>query len=217
MQVDTASTLFSLERELASDLGRAGMVANNWLNCAPVYISTKSTGSGKFAQIIEIAVLAADQSVLFHSQLLPSVCIDSEAELSHGLNLSALQGRPRWSQVIEKLKAVIAKRNVIMFDAIYQTRLLKQSCLAFNLSFDWLDELSINCAMYLAANAYGTDNRYGTVSIQYAMQRAKVKGYTDAGPAVAGCYALIQMLQLTAGYSLEIKQRLDLIGYKISA
>lgn len=217
MQVDTANTLFSLERELASDLGRASVIATNWLNTAPVYISTKSTGSGKFAQIIEIAILDTDQSVLFHSQLLPSVSIDKEAELSHGINLSALQGRPGWGQVVDEIKKIIGKRNLIMFDAIYQSRLLKQSCAAYNISFTWLDDLSINCAMYLAANAYGTDNRYGTVSIGYAMQRAKVRGYCEAAPAVASCYALVQMLQRTSGYSLAIQQSLSQMDYKISA
>jgi len=206
-----------LERELASSLSRAGGIALAWLNAKPIYMSMKTTGSGKDAQVIEMAILDTDQSVMFHSQILPSVAIDPEAELSHGINLSALQGRPTLSQVLAQIMSIVEYRPIVMFNAIFNTRILKQSCQAFDLPISWLDALAVNCAMYLAANAYGTNNRYGTVSMAFAMQKAKVIGFRDDNGAVAEGYALVQILKLMANHHVSVKAKLALGKIKISA
>ena len=196
---DSKRSLYSLERELNNSLGRAGQVASHWLDESPIYISTKTTGSGKFAQVVEIALLDAQQNVLFHSQIQPSVAIDKDAELLHGINLSALQGRPSWPQIIDRLQQLVSGRKIIIFDAIYETRILKQSCQAYALDIDWIDKLAVNCAMYLSANAYGSDNRYGTTSMSHALQKAQVSQITAYSGAVASCYALIKLVTTTAG------------------
>ena len=207
----------SLERDLVSSLSRAGGIASNWLNAKPIYLSMKTTGSGKNAQVIEMAILDTDQSVLFHSQILPSVGIESEVEQSHGINLSSLQARPTLPQLLAQIISIVEYRPIIMFNAIFHSRILKQSCQAYDLPFDWLDSLAVNCAMYLAANAYGTDNRYGTISMQFAMQRASVIGFRDDNGAVAEGYALVQMLKLMANYNLAIKAEMARLSIKMSA
>ncbi|NRA19968.1 MAG: hypothetical protein HRU05_05760 [Oceanospirillaceae bacterium] len=214
MKKDATSTHLSIERELTGDLARAGAVAGNWHTGSPIYLSIKTTGSDQFSQVIEIAILDTDQSVLFHSQIKPSIEIDADVERSQGINASALQDRPSWPQVLDRIIPLMRQRNVIMFNALYQTRVLKQSCLAYNLSLDWLDGLAVNCSMYLAANAYGTNNRYGTISIEYAMKKAGIAGYSERSSTVAGCYAQAKMLHLMALYTEQLRLQ---VAFKMSA
>ncbi|EPJ43974.1 MAG: hypothetical protein OFPI_41070 [Osedax symbiont Rs2] len=213
---DSSRSLYSVQRELNNSLGRAGRGAANWLDDAPLYISTKNSGSGEFAQVIEIALLDASQNVIFHSQIRPSVAIDKDAEQYHAINLSSLQGRPVWPDVIDRLKNLLRGRKVIIFDAIYETRILKQSCQAYALDIEWIDALSVNCAMYLSANAYGSDNRYGTTSITHALQKAQVGQITSQSGAVASCYALIKLVTTIADYTRGRREMLDKLNLKIA-
>ena len=119
--------------------------------------------------------------------------------------------------MLAQIISIVEYRPIVMFNAIFNTRILKQSCQAFDLPIDWLDSLAVNCAMYLAANAYGTDNRYGTVSMAFAMQKAKVIGFRDDNGAVAEGYALVQILKLMANHHETLKAKLAHGKMQISA
>jgi DNA polymerase III epsilon subunit-like protein len=200
----------SLKRDLNNNLGRAGNTAINWLAQKPIYISTKTSGFGEYSQIIELAVLDANLNVLFHSQFMPSVDIDREAQALHGINLSALQDRPKFSELVPQLRKIVANRKVIMFNGLFETRIMKQSCFASSVAIDWIDDLQLNCAMYLSANAYGTDNRYGTTSIENAFMKAKITGFSQASGAVAANYALALLVRNIAQYTLDINKDLEM-------
>lgn len=206
----------SLKRDLNNNLGRAGNSAINWLNARPVYISTKTSGFDQYSQIIELAVIDADLNVLYHSQFLPSVPIDEEAQSMHGINLSSLQDRPTWSKALPELRKLVAGRKIIMFNALFETRVMQQSCIAFGEPIEWVDNLHINCAMYLAANGYGTDNRYGTASFEYALLKAKVTGYSKTTGAVAANYALAMLVKNIAQYTIDINRGLQ-ISLKVAS
>jgi len=199
----------SIKRELNSQLGRAGKIAINWLKHSPIYISTKTTGTGKFAQLIEIAILDCDQSVMYHSQIKPTVAIDDDALEQHSIDLSSLSDRPSWPQVAATIQALIKERRIIMFDVLFETRILKQSCIAHGLEFDWIDDLNIDCAMNLATITYGIDNRYGTTSIDYAMKKANITGYKADTGAVAATYAVIQLIRIIADYTHKLQTQAE--------
>jgi hypothetical protein len=210
----TQQSLYSLQRELNSNLARAGRAAANWLNTAPLYLCTKTTGSGKSDQLIELSILDSEQRVLFHSQILPTVAID--AENRHGINLTGLLQRPKWPALVAKVMELLKGRKIIIFNALFETRILKQTSIAYGLGIDWVDSLEVNCAMYLAANAYGSDNRYGSVSMAYAMKKAKVAGFDSTNGTVADCYALVRLATTIASSRQVIKQRIAQLSLKIA-
>ncbi|MEH6443596.1 MAG: 3'-5' exonuclease [Oceanospirillaceae bacterium] len=190
---NSANCVFNSDANFS--LKPAGSVAVHWLSDKPVYLTTKTTGVDQFAQIIEIAILDTDQSVLFHTQLMPNVAIDKDAERLHGLNLSALQGRPYWFEVVAKIQSIVKNRKVIIFNALFEMRLLQQTCQAYNLPVNWIDNLTVSCSMHLAANAYGVDNRYGTVSFEHALSKAAIDGYHQNSGTVTAAYAMVQMIR----------------------
>ncbi|EHM3034617.1 hypothetical protein KF998_005466, partial [Escherichia coli] len=51
-------------------------------------------------------------------------------------------------------------------------RILKQTAAAHSDPADWLEEMTVYCAMELAAGYYGATNRYGTISLTSAASQA---------------------------------------------
>ncbi|MCV5373279.1 3'-5' exonuclease, partial [Escherichia coli] len=61
---------------------------------------------------------------------------------------------------------------VIIFNARFDIRILKQTAAAHSDPADWLEEMTVYCAMELAAGYYGATNRYGTISLASAASQA---------------------------------------------
>ncbi len=71
-----------------------------------------------------------------------------------------------------QLRHAIGDRPVIIFNARFDIRILKQTAAAHSDPADWLEELTVYCAMELAAGYYGATNRYGTISLASAASQA---------------------------------------------
>lgn len=72
--------------------------------------------------------------------------------------------------VARQLRHAIGDRPVIIF-VRFDIRILKQTAAAHDPA-DWLEELTVYCAMELAAGCYGATNRYGTISLACAASQA---------------------------------------------
>ncbi len=81
-----------------------------------------------------------------------------------------------------QLRHAIGDRPVIV-NARFDIRILKQTAAAHSDPADWLEELTVYCAMELAAGYYGATNRYGTISLACAASQA---GLTWEGQAHSG-------------------------------
>nr|AYU69023.1 3'-5' exonuclease [Escherichia coli] len=73
----------------------------------------------------------------------------------HGISEQALCGAPSWTDVARQLRHAIGDRPVIIFNARFDIRILKQTAAAHSDPADWLEELTVYCAMELAAGYYG--------------------------------------------------------------
>ena len=94
----------------------------------------------------------------------------------HGISEQALCGAPSWTDVARQLRHAIGDRPVIIFNARFDIRILKQTAAAHSDPADWLEELTVYCAMELAAGYYGATNRYGTISLACAASQAGLTG-----------------------------------------
>lgn len=93
-----------------------------------------------------------------------------------------------------QLRHAIGDRPVIIFNARFDIRILKQTAAAHSDLADWLEELTVYCAMELAAGYYGATNRYGTISL--ALTTLSDRRRTDDGWGV----------NAIAAYHLELLQ-----------
>ncbi|EFI5417201.1 3'-5' exonuclease, partial [Escherichia coli] len=89
-----------------------------------------------------------------------------------------------WTDVARQLRHAIGGRPVIIFNARFDIRILKQTAAAHRDPADWLEEMTVYCAMELAAGYYGVTNRYGTISLASAASQAGLKWSTKTGHRV---------------------------------
>lgn len=169
-----ASTRPGLEARMKSERGRFTMLAHTWLALNPVFLDTKTTGLDAGAQALEIGLVNACGKRIFETRLKPTVGIDPAAAAVHGIGDDDLVCAPSWPDIALLLQHHIGRRPLLIFNAEFDTRILKQTAAAHNDPASWLDSLTVYCAMRLAAGYYGSTNRYGTISLSGAVSQAEL-------------------------------------------
>ncbi|MDF8717585.1 3'-5' exonuclease, partial [Escherichia coli] len=124
----------------------------------------------------------------------------------HGISEQALCGAPSWTDVARQLRHAIGDRPVIIFNARFDIRILKQTAAAHSDPADWLEELTVYCAMELAAGYYGATNRYGTISLACAASQAGLTWEGQAHSAIADARMTAGVVNAIAAYHLELLQ-----------
>lgn len=167
-----AGQRLSVLSRLNSTSGRMARQAYDWLSLAPLFLDTETTGLDNTAEATEIGLTDAAGQVVFETRLKPTVAIGAQAAAVHGISEQALCGAPSWTDVARQLRHAIGDRPVIIFNSRFDIRILKQTAAAHSDPADWLEEMTVYCAMELAAGYYGATNRYGTISLACAASRA---------------------------------------------
>ncbi|NWJ82554.1 3'-5' exonuclease, partial [Enterobacter sp. SECR19-1250] len=185
---------------------RRPLKAHTWLSHKPLFLDTETTGLGNHAEALEIGLTEADGSVVFATRLKPTVAIEPQATSVHGIVEQALTGEPSWPDVAEHLRHIIASRPLIIFNAEFDTRILKQTAAAHGDPAEWLSGLAVHCAMKLAAGYFGATNRYGTISLADAASQAALDQEDRAHSAVADARMTARVVSAIAAYHLQLLQ-----------
>jgi DNA polymerase-3 subunit epsilon len=97
-----------------------------WLK-NPLFLDTETTGIGSRAEVIQLAIVAADGTVLMDELIRPFGRMDARAQAIHGISLKQLRDKPTIDQLAGAITAHLAGRTVIAYNADFDTRLLRQS------------------------------------------------------------------------------------------
>lgn len=140
-----------------------------------VFLDTETTGLGDEAQLVEIAIVDAAGVVLFESYCSPTVAVEAEAQAVHGIGQVTLADAPSWPEIAETVRSALEGRTVVIFNAAFDTRILRQTGAAHGFQPGWMATLKTECAMMRAAQLYGATNKYGTISLTNATARAGIE------------------------------------------
>ena len=195
--------------KMNSSLGKAASAASALIDNDPVVLDTETTGLGIGAQVIEIALVDMAGNVLFNSRLNPSVPIEPEAFNVHGISEQSLINAPIWSDIYPTLQQVIGKRPLVIYNAKFDLRVMKQTAIAFNDDVTWLSELDTHCAMALAADFFGATNRHGSISLSSAAMAADVEWPGTAHAASTDAIVTAGVLQSIAGYYKNLQMKIS--------
>lgn len=169
-----AGKILAARSKANSKKGKAITRAFSWLSADPLFVDTETTGLDSDDQVLEIAVIDGNGLVLLETRLRPSVDIHPEAQALHGISAEALADAPTWPDIAPRLKALLQGRQVIAFNVEFDSRLLQQTAKAFGDDYrSWL--IQEHCAMNLAAHAFGSSNRYGSISLYEARIDARIQ------------------------------------------
>ena len=133
--------------------------ASQWLDRDPLFLDTETTGLDDHAEICEIAVLDADGTSLVDTLVRPTGPIPDGARQVHGITDDDVRDAPTFAEIAPWLRDVLDGREVVIYNADYDTRLLTQSARARRLPPQpWGCPPTFRCAMRLYAEFRGDWN-----------------------------------------------------------
>jgi DNA polymerase-3 subunit epsilon len=118
-----------------------------------LFLDTETTGLGPRAEIVDLAVVAVDGTVLVNQLVKPARPIPIDAMLIHGITNDHVASAPSWSEVIDQVAPLLEGRTVIAYNSSFDRDMLAQCCVAASVE---LPALSWECAMRAYA-AYRKD------------------------------------------------------------
>jgi len=175
------------------------LIRKQAITASAVFLDTETTGLDSFDQVIEIAVVDWKGNVLIDQRIRPTVEIEPEARAVHGISKFDLHSCPEWADIADKVKEVLKGRQVVIFNADFDKRLLMQTAAAFNQDTEWIEKLDTHCAMYIAAGEYGATNKYGTISLKNAANEASIKWQGEAHSALGDALTTLKLVQKMCG------------------
>lgn len=131
--------------------------ARAWLRERPLYLDTETTGLGDNDEVIDLALIDHDGTVLIDTLIRPLIPVTPGAEAIHGLGNEAVAGAATLSEVLPKLTKLTKGRLVLIYNADFDLRLLHQSANARQVK---LPPINAACVMKVYARYHGDWNRH---------------------------------------------------------
>jgi DNA polymerase III subunit epsilon len=125
-----------------------------------VVLDTETTGLHD-GEICQIAVVDSAGSVLMDTLVKTVRPIPAEATHIHGITNEMVANADGWEQVSAKLLSLLTGKPVIVYNAVYDRKMLHQSAEKAGLpKVEWKSISSWHCAMEAFAEEYGDYNSY---------------------------------------------------------
>ncbi|WP_435575826.1 3'-5' exonuclease [Enterobacter hormaechei] len=161
-------------------------------------------------QVIELAVTDIRGAVLLCTRLRPTVEIDPQAMGVHGITETELSNEPTWTQVAPALARLLSGRHLVIFNSSFDSRMLRQTASAFGDQLSWWQEQNCLCAMKLAADAFGSTNRHGTISLADATCEAGVswkgRAHSAATDAIATADLVTEIAKVQRDLVVQLQE-----------
>lgn len=176
------------DREEQIAWARSLLARRDW-----VVLDTETTGLDAAAEAIQIAIIDPDGEELLNSLVRPVGNISPGAQAVHGLTREMLKDAPTLADILPALKTVLSGKEVVVYNATYDFRILWQSCQANGISPMWLRScLWWTCAMERYAAWHGEWNRFHG---SYRWQKLPAGDHSAAGDCRATLDILRRMAQ----------------------
>lgn len=141
------------DQEKAALWAKELLERNNWL-----IFDSETTGLGNDAQICQVGTLTSTNPEGWQTFVKPTIPIEPAATEVHGIKDEHVQNAPYFDEVLIPLMKIAANRDVVIFNAEFDLRMIRQSAKArgIQLAFPTSDRRgcriflnggSIHCAM----------------------------------------------------------------------
>lgn len=157
-------------------------------------LDTETTGLGDDAEIVQVAILTTDGRTVLDSLVRPTRPIPPGATAVHGITDEIVRVAPDWRALWPAIAQVLGGRVVVVYNAAYDTRLIRQSCMLAEIraSIDRVAEW--HCAMLPYAAWVGDWNSYRG---NYRWQKLPSGDHSALGDCRATLTVLHQMAATT--------------------
>jgi DNA polymerase-3 subunit epsilon len=126
-----------------------------------VVLDTETTGLFN-AEIVQIAVVDSQDNVLLDTLVKPINRIPYDVIRIHGITNERVVDAPSWADVTNQVEAILRERDVVVYNAVFDRKMLHSSADAAKLpKVDWKTFSRWWCAMETFAEIQGV-TRYGS-------------------------------------------------------
>ena len=115
---------------------RAMETARTVLTNQPVYLDTETTGLNATDEVIEIAIVDHDGSLLYQSLIKPSRPIPPDATRIHGITDAEVQSARAWPVLWPEIRGILFGRWIVMYNQDFDLRMMAQSHARYNLPWN---------------------------------------------------------------------------------
>lgn len=123
-------------------------------------LDTETTGLDD-GEICQIAVIDDRGKVLMYEYVQTVRKIPAEATRIHGITNEMVKGARLWAEVSHDLKKLLTGKNVVIYNAVYDRKMMHQSAEKAGLpKVEWKEFVYFWCAMETFAVIYGDWNEY---------------------------------------------------------
>ncbi|AZZ92781.1 3'-5' exonuclease [Hahella sp. KA22] len=160
---------------------RCREIAGNWLAMDPLFLDTETTGLDQTAEVVEIAVTNRHGTKLLNTLVKPQGPMSAAAQNVHQISELELKGAPSWPITYPRVYKLLYKRPVIIFNADFDVRILRQTCNAWALPPIPFTPL---CAMRLYAEFHGQWSEKGQFKYQSQARALEQIGHPAAATSL---------------------------------
>lgn len=123
----------------------------------PIFLDTETTGTGPDDVVIEVGIVNLDGIVLYDSLVNPGMHIPEESSAVNEITDEMVANSPTWQDAWEDIETILEGHVLGMYNAEFDLRLLKQSCLQSGIPWTLNTNRSF-CVMNMYAAFYGEWN-----------------------------------------------------------
>lgn len=174
------------DQEIATQWARSLLKREDW-----IILDTETTGLSEIDEIIQVAIIAHDGSRLLDTLVRPKQPISAAAIAVHGITNATLVEAPPFSEIYEQLKAVISGKTIVIYNAPFDLRLIKQTLKTHHLPPLEIDSEQVECAMLKYSAWKGEIWMHGN----YKWQKLPGGDHT----ALGDCKATLDLIKKMAG------------------
>lgn len=110
-----------------------------------VVLDTETTGVDDFDEVIQLTCLDFTGEILYDSYFNPSRKSHWAAAKKHKIKESFLKTQPYWRDEWDKIKTILKDKIILANNALFDIRLIQQTCLRYKVSPDY--DLNYICTM----------------------------------------------------------------------
>ncbi|NJM89774.1 MAG: 3'-5' exonuclease [Hydrococcus sp. RU_2_2] len=155
-----------------------------------VVLHSQTTGLHSTAEIVDLAILSKYRSPLINTLVRPGVAIPSDATRFHGITDAMVKNAPTWEEIDLTVGEALADKNVVMYNAAFNSARLDYMCNLFPGSDERIFDRSGHCAMHHYAKYCGD---WDTYYKNYRWQKLPVGSNRALDGAIA-IYDLIKQM-----------------------
>lgn len=165
-------------------------------------LDTETTGLHD-GEICQIAIIDNNGQILLDTYVKTIFPIPTEASRIHRITDAMVATAPTWADITTKVQQLLTGRDVVIYNAVYDRKMMHQSAEKAGLpKVEWKNLCNFHCAMEAYAVEYGDWNDYHQ---SYRWQRLSVAA-ERYGISTNGAHSALADCRMTLAVCLAMAQ-----------